>query len=163
MTNNGLRFLWITALFLFLDQVSKYIVVSEMAYRESISVLPFFNLTYVRNTGAAFSFLADAGGWQRWFFTIIAIVISIVILIWLKKTPKAQVRLCVAFTLILSGAIGNVIDRIRFGYVVDFLDFHWAGYNWPAFNVADSAIFVGALLLAIDAFFPSPNADVSSV
>lgn len=151
-TETGLRWLWLTLLCLVLDQVSKHWVASTFDYRETLSVLPFFNLTYVHNTGAAFSFLADQGGWQRWFFTAIATVASIVFLIWLAKTPKENKLSGISFALILSGALGNLIDRALFGYVIDFLDFHWAGYHFAAFNIADSAIFIGAALMILESF-----------
>jgi len=148
----GLRWLWITLLFLILDQVSKYCVASTFDYRETLNILPFFNLTYVHNPGAAFSFLADQGGWQRWFFTAIASIASIIFIVWMAKTPKQQRLLGIAFSLILSGAVGNLIDRALFGYVIDFLDFHWAGSHFAAFNVADSAIFIGAALMILESF-----------
>lgn len=163
MRDSGLRFLWITVLFLVLDQVSKQWVMASMELYQSIPIMPFFNLTYVHNPGAAFSFLADAGGWQRYFFTILAIVVSIVLVVWLAKTPKTDKRISVAFCLILGGAIGNVVDRMLFGYVIDFLDFYYQSYHWPAFNIADSAIFVGAGLLILDAFLtPSDKTNKSS-
>jgi signal peptidase II len=150
LTNSGLKFLWISIVVFALDQWSKITVIDTMALYESIQILPFFNLTYVHNYGAAFSFLHDAGGWQRWFFTGIAVVVSAVILWWLSNTTKSQKLLPIAFTLILGGAIGNVYDRIVYGYVIDFLDFYINNWHWPAFNLADSAIFLGAALLIID-------------
>lgn len=149
---SGLRWLWLALLAIVLDQVTKLIVVAEMRLYESIPIIPFFSFTRVHNYGAAFSFLADAGGWQRWFFTIIAIAISSLIFWWLTQTRREQVLLPIAFCLILGGAIGNLIDRIAYGYVVDFLDVYYQSYHWPAFNIADSAIFLGAVLLLIDAF-----------
>lgn len=149
---SGLRFLWITIVVLVLDQWSKHAVVGSMSLYESIQLTGFFNLTYVHNYGAAFSFLHDAGGWQRWFFTGIALAISALLLYWLKQTPKQQVRLPVAFSFILGGAIGNVYDRLVHGYVIDFLDFYYQQWHWPAFNVADSAIFIGAAMLILDMF-----------
>jgi signal peptidase II len=151
-SETGLRFLWITLIAFVLDQVSKYAVLGGMSLYQSIEVLPFFNLTYVHNYGAAFSFLDSAGGWQRWFFTAIATVVSVVILWWLKQSPKNQTLLPVAFSFILGGALGNVYDRLVHGYVIDFLDFHVNNMHWPAFNIADSAIFIGAALLIIDMF-----------
>ncbi|WP_371379561.1 signal peptidase II [Thalassotalea aquiviva] len=148
----GLRWWWLALAMLVLDQVSKHTVVALMDYRESISVLPFFNFTYVHNPGAAFSFLADQGGWQRWFFSAIAVFISALLVFWMAKTPKHQTLINLAFALILSGALGNLIDRVLFGYVIDFLDFYVGTYHWPAFNIADSAIFIGAALMIIDAF-----------
>ena len=151
-TETGLKWLWLTVVFLILDQVTKQLVVSSFELGESLNILPFFDLRYVRNLGAAFSFLADQGGWQRWFFTAIAAIASVVFLVWLAKTPKSNVLLSLALAFMLSGAAGNLIDRVLFGYVIDFLDFHIAGKHWPAFNVADSAIFIGAALMIFDSF-----------
>jgi len=148
----GLRFLWISLLVFILDQWTKGAVVEAMTLFESRQILPFFNLTYVHNYGAAFSFLHSAGGWQRWFFTVIALGVSIMILWWLKQTPRQQLLLPVAFSFVLGGALGNVYDRIAYGYVIDFLDFYVNDWHWPAFNIADSAIFIGAALLIIDMF-----------
>lgn len=148
----GLRWLWLTLLALIADQVTKQWVIRVFELGESINVMPLFNLTYVRNYGAAFSFLADAGGWQKWFFTAIALGVSGLLLWWLRQCKREQVLLPVAFCLILSGAIGNVTDRLIYDYVIDFLDFYYQQWHFPAFNVADSAIFVGAVLLIYDAF-----------
>ena len=148
--DTGLRFLWISVVAFVLDQWSKYAVLDSMNLYQSIEVLPFFNLTHVHNYGAAFSFLSSAGGWQRWFFTAIAIGISVVILWWLKQSPRSQKLLPVAFSFILGGALGNVYDRLVHGYVIDFLDFYVNNWHWPAFNIADSAIFIGAALLIVD-------------
>jgi len=150
--NSGLSWLWLTLVWLIADQVSKHLVVSNFELFQSVNVLPFFNLTYVHNPGAAFSFLADQDGWQRWFFTAVAAIASIVFTVWLAKTPKAQTMLNIAFALMLSGALGNLIDRVLFGYVIDFLDFYVGNKHWPAFNVADSMIFIGAALMIIDSF-----------
>lgn len=151
-TQTGLRWFWLTLLCLAVDQVTKQWVAGSFHLYESVSVLPIFNITYVHNLGAAFSFLADQGGWQRWFFTAIAAIASLVFLVWLGKTPKSQKLLSIALALMLSGALGNLIDRVLFGYVIDFLDFHWAGNHFPAFNVADSMIFIGAALMVLDSF-----------
>lgn len=149
--STGLRWLWLAIVMLIVDQVTKQTVVALMDYRESIAVFPFFNFTYVHNPGAAFSFLADQDGWQRWFFTIIASVVSVLLIYWMAKTPKQDKLIAIAFALILSGAVGNLIDRLMFGYVIDFLDFYVGNKHWPAFNIADSAIFIGAGLMIIDA------------
>jgi len=148
----GLRWLWLTFICLLLDQGSKQWVVANFDLYESIQLLPVFNFTYVHNPGAAFSFLADQDGWQRWFFTTIATIASIVFIVWLAKTPRSQTLLSIAFALMLSGAMGNLIDRALFGYVIDFLDFHWSGSHFPAFNIADSMIFIGAALMILDSF-----------
>lgn len=155
--NTGLRWLWLTVIFLIIDQITKQWVANTFDYRETLAVLPFFNITYVHNPGAAFSFLADQGGWQRWFFTAIAAIASIVFVIWMAKTPKQQALLSIALAFILSGAMGNLIDRVLFGYVIDFLDFHWQGSHFAAFNIADSAIFIGAALMIIESFTQQNN------
>ncbi|WP_100643296.1 signal peptidase II [Alteromonas facilis] len=157
LRNTGLRFLWISIVVFIVDQWTKVTVVEQMDLYQSIEVMPFFNLTYVHNYGAAFSFLHDAGGWQRWFFTAIAIGISALLIYWLKQVPKTQLRLPIAFTFILGGAIGNVYDRLVHGYVIDFLDFYYQQWHWPAFNIADSAIFIGAALLILDMLLSKDN------
>ena len=154
---SGLRWLWISVLVLSLDQITKIAVVSQLALYQVIEVTPFFNLTYVRNEGAAFSFLSDAGGWQRWFFTVLALGVSALLLVWLRNNKASQILQNIAFTLILGGALGNVIDRALYGYVIDFLDVYWGSKHWPAFNVADSAICVGAVLLLLDAWKQQPE------
>jgi signal peptidase II len=157
---SGLRWLWLTILWVVIDQITKQWVAGSFDYRETLAVLPFFNITYVHNPGAAFSFLADQGGWQRWFFTAIAAIASIIFIVWLAKTSKKQTMLSISFALILSGALGNLIDRVLFGYVIDFIDFHWSGTHFPAFNVADSMIFIGAALMLLDSFMnPEPEKD----
>lgn len=156
-TQTSLKWLWLTIIWLVIDQLTKYLVVDSMELYQSIEILSFFNLTYVQNPGAAFSFLADQAGWQRWFFTAVASIASIVFIYWLAKTPKEQKCLGIAFALILSGALGNLIDRVLFGYVIDFIDVYIGDNHWPAFNVADSVIFVGAALMIIDSFKNSPE------
>lgn len=135
-----------------LDQITKISILNTFSLGESLNLLPIFDLTYVRNYGAAFSFLSDAGGWQRWFFTGIAIVISILLINWIIKTPKEQHLLLWSYSLILGGAVGNVTDRLMYGYVVDFLHFYYDNWHFPAFNVADIAISIGAALLILEAF-----------
>lgn len=137
-----------------LDQLSKFWILANFQFMESVPVSSFFNLVLVFNSGAAFSFLADAGGWQKWFFIALALGVSLWLLTLLRQ--HAQERLLpIALSLILGGAIGNVIDRVRLDVVVDFLDFHFAGYHFPAFNVADSAISIGVALMLIHQFFCS--------
>ena len=131
---------------IFLDFASKAWVLSSFILHERLAVTPFFNLVLVFNPGASFSFLADAGGWQRWFFVVLALVISGWLFVTIRR-HAAERLMPTALSLVLGGALGNVIDRLRFGAVVDFLDFHVAGWHWPAFNVADSAITVGVILL----------------
>jgi len=152
LAHSGLRWLWLALVFLVLDQASKLYVIANFNLYESINVMPMFNLTYVRNEGAAFSFLADSGGWQRWFFTAIAITISGVLLYWLRGLRANEKLMSIAYSLVLSGAIGNLIDRVSYGYVVDFLDVYYDSYRWPAFNIADAAICIGAALIIYDAF-----------
>lgn len=147
-----LKYLSITGLVIVFDQVSKWLMVSWLSLYETVAVMPYFNLTMAHNHGAAFSFLAQAGGWQRWFFIGLATVISTVLLVWLAKLkPHAKLE-AISLSLILGGAIGNVIDRIVYGYVIDFLDLYIGTSHWPAFNIADSAICVGAVLLILDSF-----------
>jgi len=151
------RWLWLAGVIIVLDQISKWIVLASLRPGDSRYVAPFFNWVLTFNRGAAFSFLSDAGGWQRWFFTVLALGVSAWIVTMLRR-HSGEFRLSLALTLILGGALGNVIDRIRFGAVVDFVQWHAAGYYWPAFNVADSAITMGALLLAWDQFARKPAA-----
>lgn len=134
------------------DFATKAWVLSAFRLGESVEVLPFFNLVLVFNAGAAFSFLADAGGWQKWFFVVLALGISAWIVVMLRRHAAERLQ-SVAFALVLGGALGNVIDRLRFGAVVDFVDIHAAGWHWPAFNVADSAISIGVALLVWHALF----------
>jgi len=140
------RWLALATFVVLLDQASKAWMLGSFRLMESLSVTPFFNLVLVYNSGAAFSFLAGAGGWQKWFFVVLALAISLWLLGLLRRHAGERF-LPLALSLILGGAIGNVIDRLRFDAVVDFLDFHLAGYHWPAFNVADSAITVGVALM----------------
>ena len=147
-----LKWLALSLLAVVLDQASKWAVDSSMQLYQSIPLVPYFNLTYVRNTGAAFSFLSDAGGWQRWFFAGLAIFISIVIAVWLARLKQHETLLAVALSLVLGGAIGNLIDRLAYGYVIDFLDVYYQTWHWPAFNVADSAITLGVVLMLLESF-----------
>jgi len=147
------RWLALAALIVVADQVTKYAVVQYFAVNNTVAVTSFLNLLLVYNPGAAFSFLSDAAGWQRWFFVSIALIASAWIVYLLREYPNQRL-FALALSLVLAGAVGNVIDRILFGAVVDFLDFHAYGWHWPAFNVADSAITCGALLLIWDALRP---------
>lgn len=149
---SGLVWLWLTLVMLIADQVTKIMISTQMKLYESIELIPVFKITYVHNYGAAFSFLTDAGGWQRWFFSIIAITISGLLIWWLKKLPASNKLLGSAYALVLAGALGNLYDRLAYGYVVDFLHVFYKTWNFPVFNIADSAICVGAGLLLIDAF-----------
>jgi signal peptidase II len=141
----------LASIVLVLDLATKRWVESALFHGEHIPLTSFFNLVLAYNAGAAFSFLSDAAGWQRWFFSAIAAGASVLIVYLLRK-HAAEKLFCIALSLVLGGALGNLWDRITLGHVVDFLDFHIGGYHWPAFNVADSAIFVGAALLIVDSF-----------
>lgn len=163
-----LKWLWLTALVIILDQISKQLAVNILTPHDPHAFMPFFNFTLTFNKGAAFSFLSTAGGWQRWFFTALAIGVSIFIFFWLKKLPRKEKLLAISLALILGGAIGNVIDRSIYGYVIDFIDWYYpanegclpfffsinqATCHWPTFNIADSAILLGAALMILHAFF----------
>ena len=145
-----LVWLWLSAVVIVLDQITKHMIVDRFSLYERLDVFPHFNLTLAYNSGAAFSFLADAGGWQRWFFTATAVGASVMILIWLARLTKAETLQGVALSLILGGALGNFYDRLVLGHVVDFLDFYWGDYHFPAFNIADTAITIGAGLILLD-------------
>jgi signal peptidase II len=142
-----LKWTWVSLLVIVLDQITKWLATANLQMFQPVEVMPLFNLTLMHNTGAAFSFLSDAGGWQRWFFSVLAIGVSIFILFWMKKLQRHETITAVALALVLGGALGNVIDRVRFGYVVDFIDVYIGDAHWPAFNIADSAITIGAVLL----------------
>lgn len=157
--SNALSWLLLSLAILVADQITKWIVLQHFQLHESMPVIAgLLNWTLAYNEGAAFSFLSDAGGWQRWFFTVLAIVVSIVLLTWLKRTPRSDWRTALPLSLVLGGAVGNVIDRIRFGHVVDFVDFYYNDWHFPAFNVADSAISVGAVLLILFGLFAGKHA-----
>lgn len=147
----ALRWLTVTLVVVVLDQCTKLLILQNFAEFESIELLPVLEIMRLHNEGAAFSFLAGASGWQRWLFIALGIGVSIGITVWLYKLPaRGQCLLAAALSLVMGGAIGNVIDRIRFGYVVDFIRVHYEQWYFPAFNVADSAITVGAGLLILD-------------
>jgi len=143
------RWLVVSAAVVVADLATKAWVSGSLAYGDVVTLTPFFNLVLTHNTGAAFSFLAGAGGWQRWFFTVVAIAISIVLVVMLRR-PQRDRLVPLALALVLGGALGNLWDRLALGHVVDFLQLHAAGYYWPAFTVADSAITVGVVLLVWD-------------
>jgi signal peptidase II len=155
------KWLWLALAIIVADHLTKWWVTASLDYQEFIPVLPFFSLVLVHNTGAAFSFLADASGWQRWFFVSIG-VIATVIIVRLLKRHACEPRLAFSLALVLGGALGNVIDRVALGYVVDFLYFHYLGFAWPAFNVADTAISIGAALLIWDSLRGKPAAPKAS-
>lgn len=147
----------VPAVIVVLDLATKAWVSATFRYGEVVEVTPFFNLVLVHNTGAAFSFLAGAGGWQRWFFSIVAVVISGV-LVWMLRKPGNGTLVSAALALVLGGALGNLYDRVTLGYVVDFVQLHAGGWYFPAFNVADSAISVGVVLLIWDSIRPAARA-----
>lgn len=142
-----------------LDQLTKWLAEHQLVLYAPVEVTSFFNFTLVYNPGAAFSFLGGAGDWARWMFTIFALAVSVVLVVWLARLDASRRWTALGLALLLGGAIGNVIDRLRIGMVVDFLDFHWAGMHWPAFNLADSAITVGAALIIVAAFTESQDID----
>ncbi|HEX7046699.1 MAG TPA: signal peptidase II [Gammaproteobacteria bacterium] len=150
-SHRPVNWLIVSALVIIADQVTKTLIVRAMELYESIAIVPHLNLTLLHNTGAAFSLLADAGGWQRWFFVLLGAGVSAFILVWLRKMPRGQGALLpLSLSLILGGALGNVIDRAIYGYVIDFIDVYYGAWHFPAFNVADSAITVGAVLFILD-------------
>jgi len=153
------KWLSLSALVIVFDQLSKVWITNHFSYGESLRVLSIFNVVRAHNTGAAFSFLHDAGGMQRWLFSAIAVVASVWI-VWLLRKYAGLTLFSLALSLILGGALGNLIDRIAYGYVVDFLSFHWGEYYFPAFNIADSAITCGALLMILDSIKPRRDNDV---
>ncbi|MCU7843820.1 MAG: signal peptidase II [Candidatus Thiodiazotropha sp. (ex Monitilora ramsayi)] len=145
------RWLWLSLIVILLDQATKQIAESLLTFRESVYVLPFFDFTLLYNKGAAFSFLSDQGGWQRWFFIVLALIVTGVMLAWMFRLKREEKWTAVALALIIGGAVGNVIDRILLGQVIDFIHLHYQNYYWPAFNIADSAIFVGVVIMLYDA------------
>jgi len=155
-TRGASNWLWLSIFVIVLDQVTKAMVYQTLPVYQSIEILPVLEFTHVHNTGAAFSFLAGASGWQRWFFIGLGLIVSVILMIWLRRirTPE-QTLLAVGLTLVLGGALGNVIDRVWLGSVIDFIHVHWDNVYFPAFNLADSAITIGAGCLLIDAFLES--------
>lgn len=147
--STGLSWLWLAIIVIAIDRYTKTWMITHLQFFEPMRILPFFNFTLAYNTGAAFNFLHAAGGWQYWFFGALALTMSVIILIWLSRLPARAWWTNISLTLILSGAIGNVWDRILYGFVIDFLDFHISDWHFAIFNVADSAIFVGALMLIL--------------
>lgn len=145
------HWLWLSLLVIVLDQATKQLAESVLTLYESVRVLPFFDLTLLYNKGAAFSFLNDQSGWQRWFFIILAIGVCVVLIGWLWRLKREERWIAVALSMIIGGAVGNVIDRILFGQVIDFLHFHYQHYYFPAFNIADSAITIGVIIMLYDA------------
>lgn len=147
--SSGIVMLWISVLVIVIDRYTKIWAVDHLAFHESLRVLPFFNLTLAYNTGAAFSFLHSASGWQNWFLGGLALVVSITVVVWLAKLSVREYWQTTALCLVLGGALGNAWDRILYGYVIDFLSFHWGDWYFAIFNIADSAICVGAFMLFV--------------
>jgi len=150
---NCLVWLWLALIVVVLDLLTKQMAVTYLGYADPQPVLPFFDLTLLFNHGAAFSFLSNAGGWQRWLFVLIALVVSVVLVVWLQRTQRHYWWLGMGLSLILGGALGNLYDRVFQGYVIDFISLHYQNYFFPAFNLADSAITLGAAVLIIDMLF----------
>lgn len=155
-TSSKLHWLWLSVLILGLDQLIKWWVIQEFTLYEQLPVLPFFSLTLAYNTGAAFSFLSSASGWQRWFLSGVAILVSIMLVGWLRQLRPGENWQACSLALILGGALGNLIDRLLYGHVTDFLLFYYKNWFFPAFNLADMAITVGAAILILDMFRSKP-------
>ncbi|MES9898185.1 MAG: signal peptidase II [Sedimenticola sp.] len=155
-----LRWLILSLVIIVLDQVSKQLAETMMLAYETVPVMPFFNLTLAYNEGAAFSFLSDQGGWQRWLFVVLATVVTLVLVGWLARLRDERI-LAISLALVIGGAVGNLIDRLLFGHVIDFLDVYYGTWHWPAFNIADSAITIGVVLLLLDSFFEGSKRESS--
>jgi signal peptidase II len=151
--NKTLNWLWLSVLVVILDQITKAVASHYLAMHAPVQLIPGLNFTLMHNTGAAFSILSQAGGWQRWFFIVLAGTISIAIIVWLANLPARNRWTASALAMILGGATGNLWDRIVLGYVVDYIDVFYRDWHWPAFNIADSAITIGAIMLIIDAIW----------
>ena len=164
-----IRWLWIAIVIIGLDQVTKQWALASLAHYQSVPLFPYFDLTLMFNPGAAFSFLSDQGGWQRWFFIVVASLAAMALTVWLLKLDADDRLVAAALSLIIGGAVGNLIDRVLYGHVIDFIDLYYVAESclpffsdwtkegvtqchWPAFNIADSAISIGVVLMLIDAF-----------
>ena len=145
--------LWLSFFVVILDQATKALVINTVKLQDSIALLPILDIVYLENTGAAFSILAQASGWQRWFFITLALVVSVTLMIWLRRIRADQTILAIGLSLVLGGALGNVIDRVMHGYVVDFIYFNWRTWDFPAFNIADCAVVGGAIGIALFGLF----------
>lgn len=158
LRQRGLRWIWISVLVIALDLLTKWVALNQLQLHQQLPIIDgLFSFTLAYNPGAAFSFLAGAGGWQRWFFTAIAVGVSVMLVIWMARLPRSRRLEPIALALILGGALGNLYDRIMHGHVVDFILVHWQqSWFFPAFNIADSAITVGAALLILDMFITKP-------
>jgi len=149
----SLRWLWVSVIVILFDQFSKYWISTHFSLHNYKSLTSWLGITLLHNTGAAFSFLSQANGWQRWVFVVIAVLVSLVLLMWIKRAPSSAIVKPMAAALILGGALGNLIDRMIHGYVIDFVLVHYKNWYFPAFNLADAAITIGAALLIIKAIF----------
>ncbi|MDX2456686.1 MAG: signal peptidase II [Gammaproteobacteria bacterium] len=147
-----MKWLWVSVVVLLVDQCTKLLADAMLTLYQPVELIPYFALRKAYNSGAAFSFLADESGWQRWFFIALAVIVIGVLVVWLRRLSAEEVRTRLALVLILGGAAGNVVDRLVYGYVIDFIDVYYKSWHWPAFNIADAAISVGAFLLLLDAF-----------
>lgn len=157
LSSSALKTVWFAVVVIVLDQITKYIAVSNLTFAEPVAVMPYLNWTLAYNYGAAFSFLADMGGWQRWFFAGLALVVSAILMFWLSKLPSKITAEVWGINLVLGGAIGNVIDRFLAGRVTDFVDFYIGTWHYATFNVADIAITIGAGLLILAEFVLKPR------
>ena len=160
--STGLRWLWLAVVVLVLDLGSKVWVMNHFQLGESLPLIPFFNLTYAHNPGAAFSFLADKGGWQRWFFAAIALVIVVALLVLMYRSSGKQKLNTSAVAMMIGGALGNLFDRMVHGFVIDFIDFYVKDWHYPIFNLADSFICVGAVLVVLEGFLSSSDKTAKS-
>ncbi len=149
-SRSALIWLWLALAVFVLDIVTKQLAEMMLTYGRPVYLLPVLDFTLLYNRGAAFSFLADESGWQRWFFTAVSLGVSVMLIVWLKRLPRTQVWMPVALALILGGALGNLFDRLVYGHVIDFISVHWDRSYFPAFNLADSAITGGAVMMALD-------------
>ena len=151
----ALIWLLLSALIVVLDLWTKSLATESLSLYRPVEVTSWLNMTLAHNYGAAFSFLSDAGGWQRWLFTGLASIVTVVLIVWLLRLPAAEKRTAAALCMIIGGAVGNLVDRMAHGYVVDFIDVYYQNWHWPAFNVADSAITGGVILLLLDSLLQS--------
>lgn len=159
---NALSWLFLSLVLVVLDQASKWFAVARLQFEQPVPFVDgFWNWTLTHNRGAAFSFLADAGGWQHWLFVGLACLVSAALVAALRHTPRSDWRNALPFAMVISGALGNVVDRVRFGYVVDFVQWYWRDFHWPVFNLADSCIVVGAALLVIGSLWPAKQGAAS--
>lgn len=154
-TSSGLRWLWVTVLVMVIDFASKQWIMANMQLHETRALMPFLNLFYAHNYGAAFSFLADKGGWQRWFFAGIAIAIAVALVVMMYRNRATQRLTNIAYAMIIGGALGNLLDRFWHGFVVDFIDFYVGDWHFATFNIADCGICIGAALVILEGFIPS--------